>query len=92
MPDAQAIAKVSRTAHAGLRMRGLVAKPAGATVPSPEARARADKSRASAKTFSDRVMHAVLLQEIGALPEARDAWAALARERPDLPELAALSR
>ena len=64
----------------------------GATTPSPEARARLEKSRASAKTFSERVMHAVLLQEAGATPEARDAWAALARERPDLPELALLAK
>ena len=92
MPDAQSIAKVSRTAHAGLRMRGLAPKPAGATTPSPEARARLEKSRVSAKTFSERVMHAVLLQEAGATTEARDAWAALARERPDLPELALLAK
>jgi hypothetical protein len=54
--------------------------------------ARAERSRAEAKTFPDRVMHAFLLQDLGAAEEARQAWAALARERPDLPELAALAR
>ena len=50
------------------------------------------KSQAAARGFSDRVMHALLLQELGATQEARDAWAVLARERPDLPELAGLAR
>jgi hypothetical protein len=50
------------------------------------------KSGARAQTFGDRVLHALLLHDIGALQEARAAWAALARERPDLPELAALAR
>ena len=59
---------------------------------SSEAIARAERARAAAKTFADRVVHAVVLQEIGARQEAREAWAALARERPDLPELAALAR
>jgi hypothetical protein len=59
---------------------------------SAQAMARADKSRASARTFSGRVMHAFLLHDLGATQEAREAWAALARERPDLPELAALTR
>ena len=92
MPDPGAIAKVSRTANASLRMRGLPAEPASAVVPSAEARARAEKSRVAAKTFSERVMHAVLLQEIGATQDAREAWAGLARERPDLPELAVLAK
>jgi hypothetical protein len=57
-----------------------------------DAVAKAEKSRASARTFSGRVMHAFLLQDIGATQDAREAWAALARERPDLPELAVLAR
>jgi hypothetical protein len=57
-----------------------------------EALVKAEKSRAAARTFTDRVMHAFLLQDIGALQDAREAWAALARERPDLPELAVLAR
>ena len=57
-----------------------------------EGLAKAARSQASARTFPDRVMHALLLQELGATQEAREAWAALARERPDLPELAALAR
>jgi len=57
-----------------------------------DALARAEKSRASAKSFSDRVMYAFVLQDIGADPDAREVWAELARERPDLPELAVLAK
>ena len=56
-----------------------------------EAIRRAERSR-SGRSFADRVVNALLLQEIGAQQEARDAWAELARERPDLPELPALAR
>jgi len=59
---------------------------------SAQAMARAEKSKASARTFTDRVLHAFLLQDLGASQEARQAWAALSRERPELPELAALAR
>lgn len=71
--------------------RGVLAEGHFETLPS-EAIGRVEKSRASARTFSDRVVHALLLQELGAEQEARDAWAALARERPDLRELNALAR
>ena len=54
--------------------------------------ARAEKSRAAAKSFSERVMHAFILQDIGATQDAKEAWAALARERPDIPELSVLGR
>jgi hypothetical protein len=47
---------------------------------------------AAAGRFSERVLHALLLHDIGAHQEARSAWEALARERPDLPELSALAR
>ena len=57
---------------------------------SAAAMAKVDKSRAG-KSFSDRVVHASVLQDVGATQEAREAWAALARERPDLPGLAALA-
>ena len=59
---------------------------------SAQALARAEKSRASAKTFSERVMHAFILQDMGATQDAKEAWSALARERPDLPELGVLAR
>jgi len=54
--------------------------------------ARAERSRRQSRSFSDRVMHAFLLQDLGASQDARRAWAALASERPDLPELAVLAR
>jgi hypothetical protein len=54
--------------------------------------ARAEKSRAAAKTFPDRVLHAFVLTDVGATQDAREAWASLARERPDIPELAVLAR
>ncbi len=43
-------------------------------------------------SFSDRLNYALLLQEMGAAQEAREAWSRLAQERPDLPELAALAK
>jgi hypothetical protein len=81
-----------------MRYAWSVTTPAGSlgeahfeTLPA-EVLARAEKSRAAAKTFSDRLMHAFLLQDVGATQDAREAWGALSRERPDLPELAALGR
>ena len=59
---------------------------------SAEGIAKAEKSRAGARSFSDRVVHAVVLQDLGAAQDAKQAWAALAAERPDLSELAALAR
>lgn len=57
-----------------------------------EALSRTEKSRIAAKSFPDRVMHAFLLQDVGATQDAREVWTALSRERPELPELAALAR
>jgi len=59
---------------------------------SAESIALAEKSRASAKSFSERVMHAFILQDLGATQDAKQAWSALSSERPDLPELAVLAR
>lgn len=51
------------------------------------------KRRPSEKAeFSDRLMYALLLQEVGAVQEAQEAWAKLAQERADLPELANLAK
>jgi len=53
----------------------------------------AEKRRPPEKAeFSDRLMYALLLQEIGAAQEAQEAWAKLAQERTDLPELASLAK
>lgn len=57
-----------------------------------EAIAEADKARAAAKTFADRVLLALILQDLGATQDSREVWAQLSAERPDLPELAGLSR
>lgn len=46
----------------------------------------------SPRTFTDRLLRATTLQSIGATSEARAAFAELAAERPDLPELVTLSR
>jgi hypothetical protein len=60
---------------------------------SAEALTRLDKRRPSERAeFSDRLMFALLLQEMGATQEAREAWAKLSQERADLPELSALAR
>lgn len=53
---------------------------------------RVEASRAAARSFSDRILHAFVLQDVGATQDARQAWADLARDRPDLPELAVLAR
>lgn len=60
---------------------------------SNDALARLEKRRPSERAeFSDRLMYALMLQEMGATQEAREAWAKLSQERADLPELSALSR
>jgi hypothetical protein len=60
---------------------------------SNEALGRLEKRRPSDRAeFSDRLMFALLLQEMGATQEAREAWARLSQERADLPELSALAR
>lgn len=52
-----------------------------------------EKRRPTEKSeFSDRLLHALLLQELGATQEAQEAWGKLAQERSDLPELAGLAR
>ncbi len=54
---------------------------------------KADKRRPTDKAeFSDRVLFALLLQELGAEQEAAELWGRLAQERGDLPELAALAK
>jgi len=58
-----------------------------------EAVRRVEQRRPPASAeFSDRLLFALLLQEVGAVQEAREAWALLARERTDLPELSGLAR
>ena len=87
------VSAMTRMATASVRMRGAKPPEAAAAEDAPlsrEARAKIARSQAAAKTFSARVSHALLLQELGAAREAREAWAQLARERPDLQELAAL--
>ena len=71
--------------------KGAIGEARFETLPTA-AQAKVEKSRASARSFSDRVMHAFLLHDIGATQDAKAAWGALAAERPDLPELAALAR
>jgi hypothetical protein len=57
-----------------------------------DAIAAAEKARGSAKSFPDRVLLALVLQDLGATQDSKEVWAQLAAERPDLPELAGLSR
>lgn len=52
----------------------------------------AEKARSAARSFSDRVLVAMYLQDLGANHDARELWGELARERPDSPEIAALAR
>ena len=85
------LAPATRYSWTLMTARGPVGEAQFETLPA-EAIARAEKSRAGAHSFSSRVMHALLLQDIGAQQEAREAWGGLARERPDLPELGVLAR
>ena len=53
----------------------------------------AEKRRPPEKAeFTDRLMYALLLQEMGAEQEAQEAWGKLAQERTDLPELESLAK
>jgi len=64
-------------------MRGLKSPAApepSSVAPDALARARA----APARTIPDRVRQALRLEEIGAGQEAREAWARILAERPDL--------
>jgi hypothetical protein len=69
----------------------LVAEARFETLPA-DAIAAADKARAAAKSFPDRVLLAMSLQDLGATQDAKELWAQLASERPDIPELAGLAR
>ena len=53
--------------------------------PAGEVVARVEKSRSGAPDFSDRVLHAILLQDLGATQDAREAWTALAGSVPSFP-------
>jgi hypothetical protein len=58
-----------------------------------EALAQVEHRRPSERAdFSDRLLFALMLQEMGAVEEARESWAKLAQERTDLPELAAFAK
>lgn len=58
-----------------------------------DALAQVERRRPSDRAeFSDRLLFALMLQEMGAVEEARETWARLAQERSDLPELAAFAK
>jgi hypothetical protein len=60
---------------------------------SAEALQKLDAHRPAERSeFSDRVLFAVMLQEMGAQQEARETWMRLSQERADLPELASLAK
>ena len=42
--------------------------------------------------FSDWLLYALTLKDVGADQDAGEVWARLAKDRPDLPELAALAK
>lgn len=85
------LAAATRYSWALAGSRGSAGEAHFETLPADAIR-RAEKARAAARTFPERVVHALLLQEIGAEQDARAAWGTLARERSDLAELAALAR
>ncbi len=89
-PPAMKLAAATRYRWTVMTPQGAVGEAQFETLPA-DALGKAAKSRTTAKTFSERVVHALLLHELGATQEARETWAGLARERPELPELAALA-
>jgi len=59
-------------------------------VAGPELRTRVERARPRADaSFSDRLLYALLLDELGVREEAERLWTQLARERPADPDLAA---
>ena len=62
------------------------------TLPASSIQAVERRRPAEQAQFSDRVLFALLLQELGAVQEAKESWARLAQERSDLPELAAFAK
>lgn len=71
---------------------GAVAEGRFETLPADALARVAAASGAAGRSFAHRVKHAMVLEELGAAQDAREAWAQLARERPDLVELQALAR
>ncbi len=60
---------------------------------SADTMAQVEQRRPSDKAqFSDRLLFALMLQEMGAVQEARESWTRLSQERSDLPELAAFAK
>jgi hypothetical protein len=60
---------------------------------SADALQQVEKRRPSDRAeFSDRLLFALMLQEMGATQEARESWARLSLERSDLPELSAMAK
>jgi hypothetical protein len=62
------------------------------TLTQDELKHLADLKPGAAASFSDRLMYALTLRSLDVRQEANEIWGKLARERPDLPELAALAR
>ena len=60
---------------------------------SQDALAQVERRRpADRADFSDRLLFTLMLQEMGAVQEARESWTRLSQERSDLPELAAFAK
>lgn len=62
------------------------------TLPSAALQNVEKRKPAEKAEFTDRLLYALLLLEVGASQEAQDAWGKLAQERTDLPELAGLAK
>ncbi|CAN5358538.1 hypothetical protein BH11PSE11_BH11PSE11_20170 [soil metagenome] len=62
------------------------------TLPAQSVEMASQRKPADNAQFNDWVAYALMLQEIGATQDAHVIWSRLAKERPDLPELAEYSR
>ena len=61
------------------------------TLPAEAIQAAEKRKPAERAEFSDKVMYALMLQDLGASQEAQEQWSKLSKERADLPELATLA-
>lgn len=70
----------------------VIGKASFQTLPKAALEQLAKQAPAASASFSDRFLYALTLQDLKADQEAREAFAKLASERPDLKELAALAK
>ncbi len=69
-----------------------IAKGQFQTLPSDVQEATQRRKPEGNAAFSDWLLYALTLQELGAKQDAQDVWSKLAKDRPDLPQLSVMAR